>query len=107
MPFESVARLSELPTDRGTCVRVGERSVGLYRVGERVFAMDDACPHAGFPLHEGRLEDGIVTCNGHGWEYDVDTGRPPGVAGEQLIVRYPVRVEGDQVLVDVAEPIRD
>ncbi len=62
--------------------------------------MDDACPHAGFPLHEGRLDGEIVTCNGHGWEYDVTTGKPPDAPDERPICRYSVRIEADQVLVD-------
>ncbi len=105
MAFERVARLAELPLDQGRCVRVGECYVGLYRVGDRVFAMDDACPHAGYPLHEGPLEGSVVTCNGHGWEYDVVTGLPPDGFGDYPIRRYAVRLEGDEVWVDLAESL--
>ena len=107
MAFERVARLSELPAGKGRCVRVGEREIGLYRVGEAVYAMDNACPHAGYPLAEGPLDGTVVICNGHGWEYDVCTGRPPGVAGGEALERYPVRVEDGDVLVDVDAPLPD
>ena len=62
MSFERVASLPDIPTDRGLCVRVDGREVGLYRVGERIYAMDNLCPHAGFPLHEGSLEGTVVEC---------------------------------------------
>lgn len=81
-------------------MRAGGRELGLYRVGDRVFAMDNDCPHAGYPLHEGQLEGPVIICSGHGWEYDVITGQPPGVTGDRPIARYPVRIDGDQISVD-------
>ena len=56
MTFVAVARLTEIPNDRGLCVSVEGVDVGLYRVGERVYAMEDTCPHAGFPLSKGEFE---------------------------------------------------
>ena len=79
MAFERVARLDEIAPGRGHCVRVRGREIGLYRVGADLHAMDNACPHAGYPLHEGELEGGVVYCAGHGWPFDVTTGRPPDV----------------------------
>ncbi len=105
MAFERVAALADIPTDRGLCVRVGELEIGLYRDGDRVFAMDDICPHAGYPLHEGPFRECVVMCTGHGWEYDVQTGRPPGTSTGHAIARYPVRVEGDEVLIDLDQPL--
>lgn len=98
--FERVARLSEIPADGGLCVEMGGREIGLYRVGSQVVAMENTCPHAGFPLHEGLFDGRIVICSGHGWEYDVCTGLAPGVSGGEPLERYAVRVEGDEVWVD-------
>ncbi len=105
MAYQHVAQLSEIPNDRGICVRVGTLEIGLYRVGERVFAMENACPHAGYPLHEGTVEGRVVICSGHGWEYDLETGLPPGVTADHPLERYRVQVEGDDVLVDVSSPL--
>ena len=66
MPFRTVARLSEIPPDRGLRVEIDGIAVGLYRVGDAVHAMEDACPHAGYPLHEGDLEGCVITCRAHG-----------------------------------------
>jgi nitrite reductase/ring-hydroxylating ferredoxin subunit len=100
MAFERVASLNDLPDDRGLLVHVGKLEIGLYRVGEKVYAMDNACPHAGYPLHEGTLAGGFIVCNGHGWEYDLETGECPGVGGPPL-VRYPVRIDGTDISIDV------
>ena len=101
MAFQRVARISELPSQGGLCVRRGGRELGVYRVGKRVLAMENACPHAGYPLHEGQLEGCVVICNGHGWEYDLETGLPPGVTGERPLARYPVEVRGDEIWIDI------
>ena len=105
MAFERVASLSQIPAGGGLCVRVQGREVGLFRVGDRVLAADNVCPHAGFPLHEGALEGSVVTCDGHGWDYDLETGLSPGATGGEPLERYPVRLEGDEIWVDVLSPL--
>jgi len=101
MAFVAVAHLNEIPSDRGLRVRVGEIAIGLYRVGEDVYAMEDTCPHAGYPLSEGDLEGCVITCNAHGWPFDVRTGFDPKHADGFPIPCFAVRVEGDTVHVDL------
>ncbi len=48
-------------------------AIGLYRDGDQVYAMEDACPHAGFPLSRGTFENCVIVCDAHGWPFD---GRP-------------------------------
>jgi nitrite reductase/ring-hydroxylating ferredoxin subunit len=105
MAFRRVARLSEVPSGGGIRVRVDDHLIGLYRLGDRLYAMDDVCPHAGYPLHAGRLEGTRVVCAGHGWEFDLITGLAPGEEDEEPLVRYPVHVAGEEVFVDVDDPI--
>jgi nitrite reductase/ring-hydroxylating ferredoxin subunit len=102
--FERVARLCDLPAGRGHCVQVRGRAVGLYRVGERVYAMEDVCPHAGYPLHEGDLDGTCIVCPGHGWTFDLVTGLAPGEIEEPPLERFPVRIVGDEIWIDVARP---
>src|SRR5690242_1386749 len=40
----------------------------------RVFAVDNRCPHLGFPLHRGSAEDGILTCHWHHARFDLASG---------------------------------
>jgi nitrite reductase/ring-hydroxylating ferredoxin subunit len=106
MAFERVASLRDLPSVGGLRVRVADREIGLYRVGERVYAMDDRCPHAGYPLSQGDLVGTVVVCPGHAWEFDLLTGLGPGEVAEPPLERFPVKVEGDDVLVDPAAPLQ-
>lgn len=88
-----VARIDELPDDRGHVVDVDGRAVGLFRVGDEVHALLNTCPHQGGPvgtggvfpsvcaeIRDGRLherldhDDLVVSCPWHGWEFDLRTG---------------------------------
>lgn len=105
MPFERVAKLSEIPDGCGLQVRCGELEIGLYRVDGCVHAMEDVCPHAGYPLHEGELDGSYVICPGHAWTFSVVTGLAEGEVEEEPLRRYPVRIEGDEVWIDVTAPL--
>jgi nitrite reductase/ring-hydroxylating ferredoxin subunit len=82
----------------------------LVRSGEgsdddRVCAYRDACPHEKFPLSEwGQIENGVIVCQRHFWEFEVETGRHISriVRPNCDLVRYAVKVEGGEVFVDAA-----
>ncbi len=101
MGFTRVASFAELQEKGALCVKVGEREIGLFRAGDEVYAMDNICPHAGLPLHEGEVEGTAVICAGHGWEFDFRTGLAPGEVNEEPLDRFPVRVEGDDIWIDL------
>ena len=99
MDFEDVAAETDVPTDRGLRVTVAGRPVALFRGPEGIVAMDDYCPHAGAPLSEGVLRDGLVWCSWHGFRFDAKTGECPLFAGAPRATVRAVRVEGGRVLV--------
>lgn len=92
MSFQRVASLAEVPTDRGLRVRVGDVDIGLYRIDDTVYAMEDSCPHAGWPLSQGRLAGCVIVCEAHGWPFDVRTGFDPKDADGFPIPCYAVRL---------------
>ena len=75
-------------------------ALGLYRVGDAIHAMEDACPHAGFPLSKGRFENGVIVCSAHGLCYDVRTGFDPEHADGFPIPCFGVRIEDDIHITD-------
>lgn len=94
----AVAKAGELKPDEARVVEVRGQRIALFNVGGKLFATQDACKHAGRSLGESVLEEGVVTCNGHGWRYDVRTGQAehnPDVA----LRTFPVKVEDGTVLV--------
>lgn len=105
MAFEKVARLDEVAAGQTRCVRIRGIEVGLFRVGEEIYAMENSCPHQGDPLHEGELEGCLITCPAHGWCFDVRTGFRPDDADGFPIPCFAVELREGEVLVDIEQPI--
>ena len=79
-------------------------AVCLARVKGKLAAMDNWCPHRRGPLGQGWVEGNGVVCPWHSWTFDVETGEAEYPEGERVAV-YPVRVEGEDVLVDVGDAV--
>jgi thiamine pyrophosphate-dependent acetolactate synthase large subunit-like protein/nitrite reductase/ring-hydroxylating ferredoxin subunit len=65
-------------------VTVDGRSIALTRCDGRLGALENHCPHQGGPLGEGSIEDGLLRCPWHGYDYDPVTGAPPGELADHL-----------------------
>ncbi|MEZ4333138.1 MAG: Rieske 2Fe-2S domain-containing protein [Myxococcota bacterium] len=105
LAFVPVARVDQLDDSRGLRLKVGEIAIALYRVGDAIHAMEDACPHAGYPLSKGRYENGVIQCGAHGLRYDVRTGFDPDLRDGFPIPCFRVRVSGDTIEVDLEDRI--
>jgi nitrite reductase/ring-hydroxylating ferredoxin subunit len=55
-------------------VVAGDREIAVFRLDGGFAAVENSCPHAGGPLAEGTVEDGIVECPWHCWRFDLRTG---------------------------------
>ncbi|HVA00698.1 MAG TPA: nitrite reductase small subunit NirD [Terriglobia bacterium] len=98
--FVKVASLSQLAAGTGRAVEANGRSIALFNVNGKVYATDNACLHQGGPLAEGMLEEEVVTCPWHMWQYNVRTGE--SLEDSMLKVEtYPVRVSGDDIEVEI------
>jgi nitrite reductase/ring-hydroxylating ferredoxin subunit len=73
--YIAVASLDQLPPGHGIVVTVQGLAMVLFNVEDTVYAIDDACRHAGASLGGGALRGPIVRCPAHGWRYDVRTGQ--------------------------------
>ena len=97
------ASLAELRAAGRQVVHLDGHVVCLFAEGEEVYAVDNRCPHMGFPLHRGSVCDGILTCHWHHARFDLATGGTFDQFADELR-RFPVSVEGDDVLVDLSPP---
>ncbi|NNE40474.1 MAG: Rieske 2Fe-2S domain-containing protein [Marinicaulis sp.] len=76
----------------------GDR-VAVFRYGNKIAAVTNACRHQNGPLGEGRIIDGAITCPWHGWQYKPCDGVSPPPFTEKIST-YNVKIEGGSVLVD-------
>ena|SRR5436190_2378280 len=94
----TVARVEDVPPGTTKRVRAGELELALTRIGDEFYATQGQCLHLKGPLGEGRVDDHVLSCPWHGWQYDVRTGLNEFDHAIQLQT-YPVRVEDGDVKV--------
>jgi nitrite reductase (NADH) small subunit/3-phenylpropionate/trans-cinnamate dioxygenase ferredoxin subunit len=69
-----IGRASDVPEGTGRVVEAGGRTLAVFNVGGRFYALDNECGHRGGPLGEGDLDGTTVVCPWHAWRWDVTTG---------------------------------
>lgn len=97
------ASLTELRGAGRLVVHLDRRTLCLFAEGDEVYAVDNRCPHMGFPLHRGSITDGILTCHWHHARFDLCTGGTFDQWADELR-RFPIELRGDDVLVDLTPP---
>src|SRR5262249_10158058 len=95
------ASLSDLRAAGRLVVSVGGHTMCLFADGDDVHAVDNRCPHLGFPLSRGTIADGILTCHWPHARFDLCSGGTFDKWADDLR-RFPVELCDDDVYVDVA-----
>jgi nitrite reductase/ring-hydroxylating ferredoxin subunit len=72
--FVLAAALEELKAKGRLVLHGGHRPILVIYDRGSVFALDNRCPHMGFPLERGSIEDGILTCHWHHARFDLESG---------------------------------
>ncbi|MEZ4766888.1 MAG: Rieske 2Fe-2S domain-containing protein [Caldilineales bacterium] len=81
-------------------------SIGVFLVDGEWHALQNSCLHRGGPVCKGTLEDGVLTCPWHGYQYKLHTGELL-LDPDARLPRYDVEVRGDQVYVRIPVLVRD
>jgi len=103
MTHQRACSLADVPEEGALRVMLGGRPVCIARSGGEVYAISDICSHADVALSEGEVDDGTIECWLHGSTFDLRTGKPTGLPATRPVPVYPVRVDGDDVLVALRE----
>jgi 3-phenylpropionate/trans-cinnamate dioxygenase ferredoxin subunit len=103
--FERACTLADVPDEGSVPVEIGGVEVAIVKSGGQVFAIRDECSHAQVALSEGEVFDCEIECWLHGSTFDLRTGEPLSLPAYDPVPVYPVRLEGDDVLVDVKNPL--
>ena len=104
-----VARVADIPPGERLVVEIAGRSIGVFNVDGRFYAVKNSCPHQGGQLCLGRTvglataarpgeiaytrEGEILRCPWHGWEFDLATGRSVCDPNRTRVKSYPVEIE--------------
>jgi ethylbenzene dioxygenase ferredoxin subunit len=102
-----LAPMAEFAGRLGYVGRVDESPAGpiaLYHLSGRLFAIADACPHAGASLCQGELEGDVLTCPRHGSQFRVTDGARVRGPSDVDIQTFPVIVESGEAFVELPAP---
>ncbi len=111
MAFARVCSLTDVKEPGSLRVELDgtPEAIAVVRFEGEVFAIEDVCSHAEVPLSEGDVEEfqgaPTIECWLHGSCFDLTSGRPTNLPATEPVPVYPVRVDGDDVFVDVDAPI--
>jgi nitrite reductase/ring-hydroxylating ferredoxin subunit len=96
--FVLAGSLEELKARGRLVVHGGHRPILVIYDRGRVFALDNRCPHMGFPLERGSIEDGILTCHWHHARFDLESGCTFDLWADDVPI-FPVELRDGEVWV--------
>ena len=106
MALVKVARTSDIPDGEARRYEIGGHEIALVNLGDGDFrAIADICSHALSHLSEGEVDAdfGTIECAKHGSTFDLETGRPRSLPATTPVDVYKVKIENDDILIEVDE----
>ncbi|MCB9763247.1 MAG: Rieske (2Fe-2S) protein [Alphaproteobacteria bacterium] len=101
--WQTAFPLSALDVGAAKLATIGGRKVAVFRTApDALYAIDNACPHEGYPLIQGDRKDCTLTCIWHNFKFDLRSGAC--LKGDEDVRTYAVRVADGQVQIDATEP---
>jgi len=98
--FVRAGTLEELKSTGRLLVHGPHRPILVVEEQDRVYALDNRCPHMGFPLDRGSVEDGILTCHWHHARFDLASGCTFDLWADDVPI-CPIELRGGEVWVRI------
>ena len=102
--YVRVASLSDLESDGQKVVSSDGQPIALFHHEGEVYAVDNRCPHMGFPLTRGTVEEGILTCHWHHARFELEHGDTFDLFADD-VQTFPTEIRDDEVYLDPDPPI--
>ncbi|PCI63065.1 MAG: hypothetical protein COB37_05705 [Kordiimonadales bacterium] len=94
--------LDRLEANGRAVAKIAGHQVALFQTAGGLYAVNNRCPHEGYPLVEGTVKDDcVLACNWHGWSFDLKTGKT--ILGRDPVKTYPVEKRSGRVFVHIVE----
>jgi 3-phenylpropionate/trans-cinnamate dioxygenase ferredoxin subunit len=95
--FLEIATAGELPVGERMFIEVEGRSIVIFNLADKLYAIGDVCSHDSGPVGDGEIEEHEIICPRHGARFDIRTGKATSLPAVVDIPSYPVRVVGDMI----------
>ena len=103
MTVTRVCSVADVAPDSAIRVVVDRMPIAIVRIGDDFYAIGDTCSHDNVSLSEGEVDPGDrhIECYKHGSRFSLETGEPDCLPATKPVPVYRVKVEGDDVLIEV------
>lgn len=103
-----VARCHDIPLREGRAVKIGNREIAVFNLGDRFLAVENRCPHKAGPLADGIVSGAAVVCPLHAWKFSLETGQGVSSASAASCVKaFRTHVEDGVVLLRLVSEYED
>jgi 3-phenylpropionate/trans-cinnamate dioxygenase ferredoxin component len=99
--FVEIAPADQIPVGERLFVELGGKSIVLFNLAGKLFAIGDICSHDNGPVGDGEIEETEIICPRHGGRFDIRTGKATSLPAIMDIPAYPVRVVNGMVEVGI------
>jgi nitrite reductase/ring-hydroxylating ferredoxin subunit/DMSO/TMAO reductase YedYZ heme-binding membrane subunit len=96
--FVEIVAADAIPDGRAHIATMAGDRIAIFRYGNKISAVSNACKHQNGPLGEGRIVNGCIVCPWHGYEYEPASGQSPPPFTEK-IPTFPIKVVAGRVWV--------
>ncbi|WP_419903992.1 nitrite reductase small subunit NirD [Kiloniella sp.] len=98
----SIGSVNDIPPRGSRCIKNGDMTIAIFRTADdKIFALEDKCPHKNGPLSQGIVHDGCVTCPLHNWVISLESGITQGADVGQTLA-FPIKLIGEEILISLS-----
>lgn len=96
-----IADVHQIPLE-GKCVVEGPNGekIALFNLQGVIYGLKNSCPHMGGPLGEGDIEEGLITCPWHGWQFDITSGACINMPGDDA-QKIELTIVGEEIFIKI------
>jgi len=99
-----IAYCRDIPLREGRALKVGNRKIAIFNLGDRFLAVDNRCPHKGGPLADGIVSGASVVCPLHAWKISLETGEGANSAtASNCVETFRTRVEHGVIFLELSD----
>jgi len=97
--YIETAHIEEIPKNGMKRVNIGRLEILLVNADGKFYAVENQCPHMGYPLYLGSLEGTTLTCGFHYAKFDITTGRALGPTTQRPLKTFKIKIQNSRILI--------
>jgi 3-phenylpropionate/trans-cinnamate dioxygenase ferredoxin subunit len=101
LEYVDISPADQLSDGERLFVEMGGKSIVLFNLAGKLFAIGDVCSHDNGPVGDGEIDENEIICPRHGARFDIHTGKATSLPALIDIPAYPVRVVEGMIQIGV------